>query len=152
VAVCDVNGDGRHEILAASGPGGPVELTVVDPVAGVVRGVVRPLAGLSSGALVACGDVTPLVPGPEIIVAADSGSPPVVEFYSAAGARLAGVLAGSPAFTGGTRVAVGDVDAAVPGVEFIAGAGVGAVPSIHVASAFAGQLVELRRFVAPNVP
>jgi uncharacterized repeat protein (TIGR01451 family) len=151
VAVCDVNGDGRGEILAASGPGGPAELEIMDLVAGVRR-TVHPLPGLATGALVACGDLTPLVPGPEIVVAADSGGPPVVEFYSAAGARLAGVLAGAPTSGGGTRVAVGDVDASVPGTELIAGAGVGAVPLIHVASGYAGVLVELRRFVAPNVP
>jgi hypothetical protein len=153
VAVCDVNGDGRGEILAASGPGGPTELMIIDPVAGTSRSVAPPpLAGLTTGAQVTCGDLTPLVPGPEIVVAADTGGPPVVEFYSAAGVRLAGVLAGAPTFAGGMRLAVGDVDAAVPGTELIAATGVGAVPLIHVVSGFNGVLVELRSFVAPNVP
>jgi uncharacterized repeat protein (TIGR01451 family) len=152
VAVCDVNGDGRGEVLAASGPGGPVEAMVLDPATGVVRMTGTVLAGLTTGAFVACGDLTPLVPGPEIAVAADAGGAPLIEFYSAAGARLGALLADVPTASGGLRVAAGNVDGAAPGIEFITGAGVGALPVIRVGSVFTGAMVELRRIVAPNVP
>ena len=152
MAACDLNGDGRSEVLVASGPGVPAEVVIGDIAAGVVRGTIRPLQGLTTGALLACGDLTPLSAGPEIIVSADSGGSPRMEFYSAAGAPLAAVLAAAPDYRGGLRIAAGDVDAAVGGDELIVGAGQGAVPVIRIVSGFSGALVELRQFVAPNVP
>lgn len=152
VAACDLNRDGRSEVLVASGPGAPAEVVIGDIAAGVVRGTLRPLLGMTTGALVACGELTTLSPGPEIIVAADTGGAPIVEFYSAAGAPLASVLTNAADYRGGVRVAAGDVDAGVPGDELIVGAGEGAIPLIRVVSGFGGVLVELRGFIAPNVP
>jgi uncharacterized repeat protein (TIGR01451 family) len=151
VAVCDVNGDGRNEVLAASGAGPPAVVAIIDPLTRRAARVIRPLGGYTGGVFVACGDLTGSFAGPEIVVASDAGGPPIVEFYSADGVRLAGVLAEAQSFRGGVRVAVGDVDP-TPMSELVAVAGYGGIPRVRLASGATNVLVELRSFVSPNVP
>jgi hypothetical protein len=86
------------------------------------------------------------------MVSADAGSPPLLEFYSTSGARLAAVLADTAGARGGVRVAVGDVDGAAPGHEVIVGSGADREPRVRLGSAGLGPLVELRSIVVPNLP
>jgi hypothetical protein len=151
VATCDVNGDGRSEVVAGSGAGPAAIVGVIDPLTRQVIRVIRPLNGFTGGVFVACGDMTPSFSGPEIVVSSDAGGPPIVEFYSADGARLTGVFSEPASFVGGVRVAVGDVDP-TPMSELIAVAGFGGLPRVRLASGANNVLVELRTFVSPNVP
>lgn len=71
---------------------------------------------------------------PDTVVAADTGSGPTVEAFSGKdGSVLANFLAFNPAFTGGVRIAVGDVNG--DGYrDIIAGAGAGGGPQLNVFS------------------
>lgn len=151
VAACDLNADGRAEVLVTSGPGVPAMLRAFDGTGGVVGGI-GVLDGFVGGAFVGCGDFAATAPGPEIVVSADAGAPPVLEFYDNAGARLASVLADDAAARGGVHVAIGDVDGDAPGNELIVGSGLGRLPVVRLGSLALGPLVELRSIVVPNLP
>src|SRR5262245_46886996 len=61
----------------------------------------------------------------------DAGGPPRVAVYLSGSAQIANFLAFDPAFTGGVRVAVGDVDG--DGIDdIVVGAGPGGGPHVKV--------------------
>jgi hypothetical protein len=151
VAACDVTGDATADILVTGGPGRPATLGAYTGM-GAPLGALPVLGGFQGGAFVACGSMVPSRPGPQIVVSADAGGAPLLEIYDTTGARLAAVLADDGAAQGGVRVAVGDVDPAVPGAELIVGSGVGRPPLVRLGTAGLGPLAELRSFVVPNVP
>jgi serralysin len=65
----------------------------------------------------------------EVVVGAGPGSAPLVRVFDAAGAMLAGFEAFAPAFLGGVRVGVSDVNGdGLP--EVVVGAGPGADPHV----------------------
>jgi glucose/arabinose dehydrogenase len=114
VAVGDVNGDSVPDIFCAPGPGGGPVVRVFD---GATFRLIRQIPVYNSiftqGVNLAVGDVDPASPGPELVVGLDAGGPPFVNIIDAAtGARLRQVQVYTRAYTGGVRVAVGDVDAA----------------------------------------
>jgi uncharacterized repeat protein (TIGR01451 family) len=151
VAVCDVDADGQGDVLATSGPGSAATLKGFTGAGGLL-GSLTVLGGAVSGGFVACGDVMPATTGPEIVVSADAGGAPLLEMYSTSGTLVARVLADEAGARGGVRVAVGDVDGAAPGHELIVGSGANREPRVRLGSAGFGSLVELRTFVAPNLP
>ena len=156
VAACDFTGDGHDEIVTSPGPGGGPHVRVfqVDAAGqllGELTGFFAYDPGFTGGVWVACGDLDGDTV-PEIITGADAGGGPHVRVFSGialpALVELAGFFAYDPAFTGGVRVAVGDVDG--DGMaDIITGPGAGGGPHVRVFSGIAlPALVELAGFFA----
>jgi hypothetical protein len=111
VAVGDVNGDGVPEIAVGAGPGGGPQVTVFD---GSTRQPIRSFyaftPSFTGGVYVAVGDVN----GDgyaDIICGADKGGGPQVTVWSGKdGSLLASFYAFPATFSGGVRVAAGDVN------------------------------------------
>ncbi len=155
VAVGDVDGDGRAEIITAAGPGGgphvrvwTVTGTTPTPSADVFA---YPVA-FAGGVFVAAGDLDGDGRA-EIVTGAGEGGGPHVRVWRVTGAtmtELFGFFAYDPAFTGGVRVAVGDVNGDGK-ADVITGAGPGGGPHVRVfdgAQLLAGHVVELKSFFA----
>jgi hypothetical protein len=141
VAVGDVNGDGVPDLITAPGPGGGPEVKVFDGATGqLMRDFFAYAPAFSGGVYVAAGDTT----GDgfdDIICGADAGGGPNVTVFSGKdGSVLQNFFACSPYFTGGVRVAAGDVTGA--GVaDIICGAGPGGGPNVSVFSGQTGALL-----------
>lgn len=151
VAVGDVNGDGVADIIAAPGPGSAPHVKVFDGSRLGQRGSLlmsfNAFPGFFRGGVyVAAGDVNGDGKA-DIIVAPDAGAPPIVRvFDSNTGNLLKSFFAYAPTFTGGVRVAAGDVTG--DGLaDIITGAGPGAAGG-HV-KVFDGALgQEVKSFLA----
>jgi hypothetical protein len=132
VAVGDVNGDGVQDIVCGAGPGGGPEVKVFD---GKTRAVLYDFFAFAptftGGVYVACGDVN----GDgfaDIIVGADKGGGPAVNVFSGKdGHLMESFNAFAPTFTGGVRVAVGDVNG-VGREAIVCAAGPGGLPQVAV--------------------
>ncbi len=143
VAVGDVNNDGTPDIITASGPGGGPHIKVFDGVTGLkLHSFFAYEPQFTGGVFVASGDVT----GDgfaDIITGAGAGAaggPHVRVFDGVTGAPTAGFFPFDPDFTGGVRVAVGDVNGDGQD-DIITGAGVGGGPHVRVFDGHtAGQL------------
>lgn len=146
VAAGDINNDGYADVIAGAGPGGGPQVTVVSGFNGsTLRSFFAYDAGFSGGVFVASGDVN----GDgyaDIVTGADSGGTPHVRVFSGdTGLELMSFFAYAPGFTGGVRVAAGDVNG--DGIaEIITGAGPGSGPHVKVFSGQTGQ--ELSSFFA----
>jgi hypothetical protein len=151
VAMGDVNNDGRDEIVVAAGPRG--DGTHVGPLVRVFDGktgmaLPGPLgsfhaydASFQGGVFVAVGDVNGDGRA-DIITGAGEGGSPVVSVWNGLDGRLLNSFyASAPSFTGGVRVAAGDVDGDGR-AEIITGAGAGALPAVQVFRGDTGQLVK----------
>jgi hypothetical protein len=146
VAVGDVNGDGVPDILTAPGPGGGPDIRIYDGKTGGLMGQFFAFnVNFTGGVYVAAGDVN--ADGrADIIVGADAGGGPQVRVFNGKdGSVLDSFFAYSPAFTGGVRVAAGDVNADGY-ADIICGAGPGGGPNVSVYSGRDGSL--LRSFFA----
>jgi hypothetical protein len=141
VAACDTDGDGRAELVTAPGPGGGPHVRVLQvDAAGQPTGVVADFlaygAAFAGGVFVACGDVAGLG-APQIVTGAGAGGGPHVRVFALAPGAPGGAVpvldffAYDPAFTGGVRVAVGDVDGTAP-AEIVTGPGPGGEPAVRV--------------------
>jgi uncharacterized repeat protein (TIGR01451 family) len=150
---CDLNGDGKSELVIGAGPYGGPHVRVLDVSGGTAIELASFFAydpGFGGGVFVACGDVS----GdgvPDIITGAgDPGGGPHVRAFSYNGGNpveIASFFAYDLAFTGGVRVAVGDVTG--DGVaELITGAGPGMGPLVRVFSLSGGTVTEIRSFYA----
>jgi hypothetical protein len=145
VAVGDINQDGSPDIITAPGPGGGPDLRVWDGRSGAL---IREFSAYSpafvGGVNLAVGDVN----GdgvPDIITGADAGGGPEVKAFSGTdGSVLMDFLAYDARFTGGVRVAAGDVDADGK-AEVITAPGPGGGPDVRV---FAGNGALVREFLA----
>jgi len=109
VASCDVNGDGRDELITAQGPGGG-RVRVLSLAGGFVSEVVAFDAfesGFTGGVNVACADLD-LDGRADVVVGPEGGRAPDVKVFTV-GALSAVVTAQfqayEPGFTGGVRVA-----------------------------------------------
>jgi predicted outer membrane repeat protein len=130
VAAGDVNGDGFADLVVGTGAGA----ATVTVLSGADRSVLRTFtayAGFAGGIYVAAGDVTgdgyaDIVTGP-----AAGGGPHVKVFDGRTGANTHGFFAFDPAFTGGVRVAAGDVNGDGH-ADLIAAAGPGGAPEVRV--------------------
>jgi len=111
VAAGDVNGDGIADIIVAPGPGASPDIHVYDGVSLVLLDEFFAYpASFTGGVFVAAADLN----GDghvDIITGTDAGIGPDVEVFDGTNhGSLGGFFAYAPAFTGGVRVAAGDID------------------------------------------
>ena len=138
VAVADVNGDGVPDIITAPGPGMGARVRVFDGRNGrrlrsAIGNFLAYPGFFRGGVYVAAGDVNGDGKA-DIIVGPDQGAPPLVRvFDGASGNTLQSFFAYSPMFTGGVRVAAGDVNNDGR-ADIITGAGAGGGPHVKVFS------------------
>ena len=146
VAVGDVNGDGALDVIVGAGPGGGPQVRVYDgktgqPLSGFLGSFygIQP-SSFTGGVFVAVGDVN----GDgfaDVIVGADAGGGPQVDVFSGKdGSRLASFNALSASFTGGVRVAAGDVNGDGR-ADIIAAAGPGGGPQVTIYDGFNGIIL-----------
>jgi fibronectin-binding autotransporter adhesin len=146
VAVGDVNGDGVPDIITAPGPGMGAHIRVFDGRNGNrLRGPIGNFLAypgmFRGGVFVAAGDVNGDGRA-DIIVGPDNGAPPLVRVFDGRnGNTLQSFFAYSPFFTGGVRVAAGDVNGDGR-ADIITGAGPGAGSHVKV---FSGTNLDLLR-------
>jgi hypothetical protein len=144
VAIGDVNGDGVNDVITGAGPGGGPHVHVMDGRSGMA------LPGLpgnffayspafTGGIFVAAGDFN----GDgrdDIVTGADAGGGPHVRVFDGATGNVLGeFFAYLPFFSGGVRVATGDVDGDGD-LEIITSPGPGMSPMVRV---FEGPNVSL---------
>ncbi|MFL5339601.1 MAG: hypothetical protein ACJ8F7_05475 [Gemmataceae bacterium] len=157
VASADVNGDDVTDIIVGAGPGGGPHVKVIDGsklTQTLANGVISDSALLASffayapsftgGIFVAAGDVTGDGKA-DIVTSAGAGGGPHVKVLDGTkltqvdlpsgviqpSAQVASFFAYDPSFTGGARVAVGDVNGDGK-ADVITGAGVGGGPHVKV--------------------
>jgi hypothetical protein len=139
VAACDLDGDGRADLVLAAGPGGGPHvraLSGANPALELASFFAYPI-GFPGGVFVACG---PLPGGPRIVTGAGAGGGPHVRGFTPAGAD-AGVsfFAYPVGFAGGVHVAVGDVTGDGQG-DIVTGPGPGGGPHIRAFTAAGAAL------------
>jgi predicted outer membrane repeat protein len=146
VAVGDVTGDGIPDIVTGPGPGGGPDIRVFSGANGqLVREFMAFSPNFTGGVNVAVGDVNGDGTA-DIIVAADAGGGPEVKVFSGKdGSVLYDFFAYAPTFTGGVRVAAGDVNGDGYS-DIICGAGPGGGPNVTVYSG--KDLAQLDNFFA----
>jgi hypothetical protein len=142
VAVGDVNGDGVPDIITAPGPGGGPDVRVFDGKTGIlIREFMAYTPGFLGGVYVAAGDVN----GDgfaDVVTGADAGGGPEVKVFSGKdGSVLRDFFAYAPTFTGGVRVAAGDVDGDGH-ADVVTGAGPGGGPEVKVFSGKDGSVLQ----------
>src|SRR5262249_25681465 len=145
VATGDVTGDGSSDVIVGAGRGAPGgHVKVFDGATGAeLRSFFSFDQGFVGGVQVAAGDVNGDGRADVIVGAGPGAGPHVKVFDGATGAEIRSFFAYDPGFSGGVRVAAGDVDG--DGLaDVITGSGLGG----HV-KVFQGQtLAELRSFLA----
>jgi hypothetical protein len=151
VASGDVNGDNFADIIAGAGAGAPGgHVKVFDGVTGALSSSFFAYgAGFTGGIFVASGDVN----GDrydDIVTGTDAGAVAHVKVFDGAnGSELRSFFAYGPSFTGGVRVAAGDVNG--DGLaDIITGAGAGA-PGGHVKVFDGASGAEVQSFFAYDV-
>jgi hypothetical protein len=135
VALGDVNGDGTLDVITAPGPSGGPDIRVFDGKTGALVWEFMAFdPHFLGGAYVAAGDL----PGDavtgfaDIVVGADAGGGPHVKVFSGASHKeFASFYAYDPAFRGGVRIAIGDVNGDGKN-DVITGAGPGGGPHVKV--------------------
>jgi Tol biopolymer transport system component len=153
VASCDLDGDGRADVITGPGAGGGPHVKVFSGAA--LPGLVELASffaydpAFAGGVRVAAGDVNGDGRA-DVITAAGRGGGPHVRVFSGAAlpglGELASFFAYDPAFTGGLFVAAGDLNGDGR-ADIITGADAGGGPHVRV---FSGQnlAVELAGFFA----
>jgi hypothetical protein len=142
VAAGDVNGDGVADIITGPGAGMGAQVNVFDGKTGRRMRTFLAFPGFfRGGVFVAAGDVNGDGKA-DIIVAPDSGAPPIVRVFDGpTGKSIRTFFAYSAFFTGGVRVAAGDVNG--DGVaDIITGAGPGGGPHVKVFDGVNGNLLD----------
>jgi hypothetical protein len=149
VAAGDVNGDGRADIITATGPGAGPHVKVFDGVSGAeIRSFFAYDANFRGGVFVAAGDFNGDNVA-DIVTGTDTGGAPLVKVFNGPNlAALRSFSAYAPGFMGGVRVAVGDVNGDGHD-DIITGAGPGEGPHVK---AFDGQSGGLLRSFFPYDP
>ncbi|QEL14969.1 DUF4394 domain-containing protein [Limnoglobus roseus] len=111
-AVADVNGDGVPDVIVGTGPGTSSLVRVLDGSTGKELFSVAPFeASFTGGVFVAVGDVN----GdgvPDVVISPDQGGGPRVDIYNGKSFTKIDSFFGidDPAFRGGARVAIGDIN------------------------------------------
>jgi hypothetical protein len=132
-AAADFNGDGVADVVAGTGPGGPTHVVVLDGVTQAVLFRLDPFeSAFVGGVYVAAGDVDGDGTA-DLIVTPDEGGGPRVQVYGGAGfTKLADFFGiDDPAFRGGARAALGDMNAD-GAADLIVSAGFGGGPRVAV--------------------
>jgi hypothetical protein len=146
VATGDVDGDGMLDIITAPGAGGGPHIRVFSGADGtLLKEFFAYAPAFAGGVFVASADFNGDNKA-DIVTAADAGGGPHVKvFDGVSGALLREFFAYAPAFTGGVRVATGDVNGDhTP--DIVTGAGPGGGPHVRVFSGADGA--ELKSFFA----
>jgi hypothetical protein len=133
VAVADFSGDGLLDIVVGTGPGAPTRVRVLDGKTKAELFTVDPFeASFTGGVFVAAGDVTGDGKA-DLVITPDEGGGPRVRIFDGAGFALRADFFGidDPAFRGGARAAVGDVNGDGVG-DLLVAAGFGGGPRIAV--------------------
>ncbi len=141
VATGDVNNDGTDDIITGPGPGGGPHIKVIDGVDGrELQSFFAFAPAFTGGVFLAAADLDGDGHA-DIVAAADAGGTPHVRIISGRdGSELFSFLAFNKNFTGGVRVAVGDITGdGTP--DIIAGAGPGAQPHVRVFDGATGDQV-----------
>ncbi len=141
VAVGDVSGDGYPDIITAPGPGGGPDIHVYNGINGnLLKQFFAFDPAFTGGSYVATGDIND--DGfDDIIIGADAGGGPNVIVYSGKdGSILRNFFAYDSQFTGGVRVAAGDIDAD-HAADIVCGAGPGGGPNVTVVSGANGAIL-----------
>jgi hypothetical protein len=146
VALGDVRADGVEDIVTAPGPGGGPDIRVFDACTGaLLREFMAYAPQFTGGVYLAVADVN----GDgyaDIITGADAGGGPHVEVWSGKdGSLLRSFYAYMPTFTGGVRVAAGDVNGDGK-AEVVTAPGRGGGPDVRVWDGGSGNLI--REFAA----
>src|SRR5206468_3836987 len=111
VALGDVNGDGVPDVILARGPGSPAFVRVVDGATQTILLAFNPFdPSFTGGVYVAAGDVNGDGFADVITGAGPGGGPHVQVFDLHNGTTLASFYAYAAGFTGGVRVAAGDIN------------------------------------------
>src|SRR5262249_38941684 len=111
VAAGDINGDGHVDVITGAGPGGGPLVNAYDGANGaLIRSFYAYDAGFSGGVFVAAGDVNGDGKA-DIITGAGPGAGPHVKVFDAVtNSEIKSFFAFDAGFTGGVRVAAGDVN------------------------------------------
>jgi uncharacterized protein YkwD len=111
VAVGDVNGDGRADIVTGAGAGGGPHVKVFSGAnGGLMQSFYAFAPTFAGGVFVAAGDLNGDGKADLVVGAGFSGGPHVRAFDGTTNAELASFYASTPTFTGGIRVRTMDVD------------------------------------------
>lgn len=139
VGAGDINGDGKADIITGAGAGGG-HVKAFDAVTQAeLRSFLPYGVGYTGGSYVAGGDVN----GDglaDLVVGTDSVTPHVKVFSGLDNSELYSFFAYPPTFTGGVRVAAGDLDGDGK-ADIITGAGPGGLPEVKVFSGANGLLI-----------
>lgn len=129
VAAGDLDGDGAAEVIVGAGAGGGPHVKAFDGrTSAVVRSFYAYDPAFSGGVNVSAGDLNGDGKA-EIITGAGPGGSPHVKAFTAGGVATLSFYAYDPAFSGGVRVAVRDVNR--DGVnDIVTGAGPGGGPHV----------------------
>ncbi len=128
VAVGDVNGDGKAEIITGAGAGGGPHVRIFDFNGQVISQFFAYNKNFKGGVNVACGDVASDNKA-EVIASIEKDSVPTVRIFNYQGVTLSSFFAYEPNFLAGVYVATGDING--DGIsEIITGKGFGGSPEI----------------------
>jgi uncharacterized repeat protein (TIGR01451 family) len=133
VAVGDFNGDGVPDLAVGTGPGAATRVRVLDGVTKAELFTIDPFeASFTGGVFVAAGDITGDGKA-ELIITPDEGGGPRVRIFNGGDFKQLADFFGidDPAFRGGARSAVGDVNGDGKG-DLLVAAGFGGGPRIAV--------------------
>jgi hypothetical protein len=132
VAKGDVNGDGTADIITGAGAGGGPHVKVFDGITGNLLSSFFAFAQtFTGGVFVAAGDVNGDGFADIVVGAGPGGGPQVKVFDGKTGQTTQSFDAFDAAFTGGVRVATGDVNGDGT-ADIITGAGAGGGPHVKV--------------------
>jgi hypothetical protein len=119
-----------ERIVTSPGPSGGPQVLVLSQGGAIQSAFWAYAQGFTGGVYVAAGNVDGNA-GDEIVTGAGQGGGPHVRVFRPDGTPLSGFFAYAPGFSGGVRVATGDVDG--DGVnEIITGAGPGGGPQVRI--------------------
>jgi hypothetical protein len=145
VAVGDVTGDGKADIITAAGAGGGPHVRLFDLAGNVQSEFFAYDATFHGGVSIAVGDTSGDRRCDIVTGAGLGGGPHVKVFDGATGAERASYFAYDSAFQGGVFVAAADLDGD-GACEVITGAGAGGGPHVEVFGGQGGKRAELFAF------
>jgi hypothetical protein len=126
----DFNADSVPDLVVGTGPGVVAEVKVLDGQTGATLLDIKPFDAFTGGVFVAAGDLTGDGRA-DLVIAPDEGGGPRVRVFSGAGFTPVTDFFGidDPAFRGGARVSVGDINGDGVG-DLIVVAGFGGGPRV----------------------